>query len=179
MNSPLFGITMGDSSGVGPEILLLAAHAGRIPVPYVVYGDLAPLARLNQQLTLGLTLGLGLTYPLYDGGFLKSRTEVARVGAERAALQTEARQLELTAALDDQLSAYQTQQAILAYEEENVGNARESLSISTERFRLGQTNSLEVQQAQSTFEQTLGRRNLVRFNIKQAEVQLRLLAGQL
>ena len=99
--------------------------------------------------------------------------------AERAALQTEARQLELTAALDDQLSAYQTQQAILAYEEENVGKARESLSISTERFRLGQTNSLEVQQAQSTFEQTLGRRNLVRFNIKQAEVQLRLLAGQL
>ena len=127
----------------------------------------------------GLTLGLGLTYPLYDGGLLKSRTEIARVGAERAALQTEARKLELTAALDDQLSAYQTQQAILAYEEENVGNARESLSISTERFRLGQTNSLEVQQAQSTFEQTLGRRNLVRFNLKQAEVQLRLLAGQL
>ena len=56
MNSPLFGITMGDSSGVGPEILLLAAHAGRIPVPYVVYGDLAPLARLNAQLNLGLTL---------------------------------------------------------------------------------------------------------------------------
>jgi outer membrane protein TolC len=101
------------------------------------------------------------------------------VGAERAALQTEARKLELTAALDNQLSDYQTQQAILAYEEENVGNARESLNISTERFRLGQTNSLEVQQAQSTFEQTLGRRNLVRFNLKQAEVQLRLLAGQL
>ena len=127
----------------------------------------------------GLTLGLGLTYPLYDGGLLKSRAEVARVGAERAALQTEARKLELTAALDNQLSDYQTQQAILAYEEENVGNARESLNISTERFRLGQTNSLEVQQAQSTFEQTLGRRNLVRFNLKQAEVQLRLLAGQL
>ena len=127
----------------------------------------------------GLTLGLGLVYPLYDGGLLKSRADAARVGAERAALQTEARKLELTAALDNQLSAYQTQQAILAYEEENVGNARESLNISTERFRLGQTNSLEVQQAQSTFEQTLGRRNLVRFNLKQAEVQLRLLAGQL
>jgi len=127
----------------------------------------------------GLTLGLGLVYPLYDGGLLKSRADAARVGAERAALQTEARKLELTAALDNQLSDYQTQQAILAYEEENVGNARESLNISTERFRLGQTNSLEVQQAQSTFEQTLGRRNLVRFNLKQAEVQLRLLAGQL
>jgi len=48
------GITMGDSSGVGPEILLKAAQAKRISVPYVVYGDLAPLEKLNQ--TYGLTL---------------------------------------------------------------------------------------------------------------------------
>jgi len=50
------GISMGDSSGVGPEILLKAAQQNRIPVPYVVYGDLAPLQKLNQQMALGLTL---------------------------------------------------------------------------------------------------------------------------
>ncbi|MBL8240752.1 MAG: 4-hydroxythreonine-4-phosphate dehydrogenase PdxA [Bryobacterales bacterium] len=48
------GITIGDSSGVGPEILLKAAHENRIPVPYVVYGDLAPLARLNERYGLPL-----------------------------------------------------------------------------------------------------------------------------
>ena len=48
------GITMGDSSGVGPEILLKAAHENSIPVPYVVYGDLAPLAKLNEQYNLTL-----------------------------------------------------------------------------------------------------------------------------
>ena len=48
------GITMGDSSGVGPEILLKAAHENSIPVPYVVYGDLAPLTKLNQQYNLPL-----------------------------------------------------------------------------------------------------------------------------
>jgi 4-phospho-D-threonate 3-dehydrogenase / 4-phospho-D-erythronate 3-dehydrogenase len=52
--SNLIGVTMGDSSGVGPEILLKAAHAGRIPVPYVVFGDLAPLTQLNRLLALGL-----------------------------------------------------------------------------------------------------------------------------
>lgn len=52
--SKLIGITMGDSSGVGPEILLKAA--GDIPVPYVVYGDIAPLRQLNDQLGLGLTV---------------------------------------------------------------------------------------------------------------------------
>lgn len=68
MNSPLFGITMGDSSGVGPEILLLAAHAGRIPVPYVVYGDLAPLTKLNEQLDLNLTLRPIATPADYEPG---------------------------------------------------------------------------------------------------------------
>ena len=48
------GITMGDSSGVGPEILLKAAHENSIPVPYVVYGDLAPLTKLNEQFQLPL-----------------------------------------------------------------------------------------------------------------------------
>ncbi|MSV31482.1 MAG: 4-hydroxythreonine-4-phosphate dehydrogenase PdxA [Bryobacterales bacterium] len=50
------GISMGDSSGVGPEILLKAARENRIPVPYVVYGDMVPLQALNEQLGLGLDL---------------------------------------------------------------------------------------------------------------------------
>ena len=45
--SKLIGVTMGDSSGVGPEILLKAANV--IPVPYVVYGDLVPLQKLNED----------------------------------------------------------------------------------------------------------------------------------
>ena len=50
------GISMGDSSGVGPEILLKAARENRIAVPYVVYGDMVPLQALNEQLDLGLDL---------------------------------------------------------------------------------------------------------------------------
>ena len=56
MNTKLIGITMGDSSGVGPEILLKAAKEDRIPVPYVAYGDLVPLRKLNRDLGLGLEL---------------------------------------------------------------------------------------------------------------------------
>lgn len=48
------GITMGDSSGVGPEILIKAAHENRICVPYVVYGDLAALARASEPYSLTL-----------------------------------------------------------------------------------------------------------------------------
>jgi 4-hydroxythreonine-4-phosphate dehydrogenase len=52
----IFGITMGDSSGVGPEILLKAAKAGELRRPFVVYGDLAVLERANHELGLGLAL---------------------------------------------------------------------------------------------------------------------------
>jgi 4-hydroxythreonine-4-phosphate dehydrogenase len=44
------GITMGDSSGVGPEILLKAAHAGELTSAFVVYGDAAVLEHCARQL---------------------------------------------------------------------------------------------------------------------------------
>ena len=52
----ILGITMGDSSGVGPEILLKAAAAGSIREPHVVYGDLAVLERANRDLRFGVSL---------------------------------------------------------------------------------------------------------------------------
>ena len=41
--SGIFAVTMGDSSGVGPEILLKAFHQKEIRYPFVVYGDLEVL----------------------------------------------------------------------------------------------------------------------------------------
>jgi 4-hydroxythreonine-4-phosphate dehydrogenase len=52
----VFGITMGDSSGVGPEILLRAWAAGELRHPVVAYGDLAVLEECNQRLGCGASL---------------------------------------------------------------------------------------------------------------------------
>lgn len=52
----MFGITMGDSSGVGPEILLKAWTQGEIHHPVVVYGDLAVLDLCNARLGYGARL---------------------------------------------------------------------------------------------------------------------------
>jgi 4-hydroxythreonine-4-phosphate dehydrogenase len=46
----LYGITIGDSSGVGPEILLKAFRDREIEHPFVAYGDLAVLAHYNDLL---------------------------------------------------------------------------------------------------------------------------------
>jgi 4-phospho-D-threonate 3-dehydrogenase / 4-phospho-D-erythronate 3-dehydrogenase len=52
----MFGITMGDSSGVGPEILLKAWAEGKIRRPAVAYGDLAALDFYNGRLGYGVPL---------------------------------------------------------------------------------------------------------------------------
>lgn len=49
-------ITMGDSSGVGPEIALGAAVRGEVPGAFVVVGDLAVLEACNERLGFGARL---------------------------------------------------------------------------------------------------------------------------
>jgi 4-hydroxythreonine-4-phosphate dehydrogenase len=50
------GITMGDSSGVGPEILLKAAAEGSVRTPFVVFGDYEVLERCRSELGLAVPL---------------------------------------------------------------------------------------------------------------------------
>ncbi|GAB4496360.1 MAG: TolC family protein [Saprospiraceae bacterium] len=127
----------------------------------------------------GLSLGATLSIPLYTGGNIKRQIDVAQVQAQQANYRLSAQRIAIEADLDNQLAFFQTNQQVLNLEEENVKNARESLNVSTERFRLGQTNALEVQTAQNTLEQALARRNLVQYNLKATEIQLRFLAGEL
>jgi 4-phospho-D-threonate 3-dehydrogenase / 4-phospho-D-erythronate 3-dehydrogenase len=56
LNRTLYGITVGDSSGVGPEILLKAFKAGEITQPFVAYGDMEALATYNDMLVYGVPL---------------------------------------------------------------------------------------------------------------------------
>jgi 4-phospho-D-threonate 3-dehydrogenase / 4-phospho-D-erythronate 3-dehydrogenase len=52
----IVGVTMGDSSGVGPEILLKAAASGELTVSYVVYGDVEVLTRSRRELGMDIPL---------------------------------------------------------------------------------------------------------------------------
>jgi 4-phospho-D-threonate 3-dehydrogenase / 4-phospho-D-erythronate 3-dehydrogenase len=52
----MLGVTMGDSSGVGPEILLKSFSQGELGYPFVCYGDLAVLEYCNQLLAYNVSL---------------------------------------------------------------------------------------------------------------------------
>lgn len=79
----MIGITLGDACGVGPEILLRAWCAGKLPHELVVFGDLAALALAQERLGLAADIhvvdGPGDARPgrlnLIDLGLLRS-TEI-------------------------------------------------------------------------------------------------------
>ncbi len=50
----IYGVTVGDSSGVGPEILLKAFRGGELKHPVVAFGDLAALEYYNHRLGWGV-----------------------------------------------------------------------------------------------------------------------------
>jgi outer membrane protein TolC len=127
----------------------------------------------------GFSIGAGLVVPIYDGGNTKRQVEAARLAAQQSSLRIESQRLAFESELDNQLAFFQSQQQTLALEEENVRIARENLAVSTERFRVGTTNGLEPQIAQNSLEMALARRDLVLYNLKIAEIRLRLLAGEI
>src|SRR5262245_20646674 len=55
-SSMIYGITMGDSSGVGPEILLKAFRNGELQRPVVAFGDVDALDYYNDRLGYGVPL---------------------------------------------------------------------------------------------------------------------------
>lgn len=65
----LYGITLGDSSGVGPEILLKAFRNGEVQHPIVVFGDIAALAYYNDLLGYAVPLH-PVTAPAHTPGGL-------------------------------------------------------------------------------------------------------------
>lgn len=134
---------------------------------------------LKNNTQAGVVVGATFSMPLYTGGNIRRAVEVAKVQAQQAALQIAEQENFLAQSLEDFLTEFETQQAIFQLEDDNVRIARENLSVSTERFRLGQTNALETQIAQNTLEQALFRRNLSLYNLKLAEVNLKALAGEL
>lgn len=68
-NERPYGITLGDSNGVGPEILLKAYSANQVPRPFRVFGDRAVLEYYNEKLSLGVPVS---DLDIQDPGLLKT-----------------------------------------------------------------------------------------------------------
>jgi len=129
--------------------------------------------------TLGPQVSGTLSVPLYNAGETKRKTTLAKIETETARYDLDRLKLQLSTELQNTINDFGNQQALLNIETDNNRLARENLEISIQRFRQGQTTSLEVHQAQEYFVQSSTRLINFRYNLKLAETRLKQMVSEL
>ncbi|MBS4057427.1 MAG: TolC family protein [Bacteroidales bacterium] len=129
--------------------------------------------------SLGLTYGIQANMNLFDGfNNLRERRNAA-IMIESGRIRTESLENELTGELQKNYDSYQNKLRLLAMETQNVRSSAENLSISGERFRLGDLSGIEFREAQLNHMTAQGRLLQVLYEAKLLEINLLQLSGEL
>ena len=137
----------------------------------------AGLILLNRN--LGFNYGLTASWRIFNGFTLNNRIKNAQLQVENASLNFTNSQTQIEQQLLIAFKRFQDDQKILDLEEDNLKLVRESVNIALERFRVGTSNTLELQTIQQTFEDALTRLEEARLNAKVSETTLMKLNGNL
>jgi outer membrane protein len=121
----------------------------------------------------GPTFGLNAVIPIYNGGAIKKELESSSVNIATQQVLVEQLKNDLDTRILVAFRNFEYAKKMLQLNEENVAVADENVRISLERFRLNQTNSVEVKQAQGSYEDALYNVILARYNAKLAEIELK------
>ncbi len=127
----------------------------------------------------GPSVGASVTLPLYQAGSVSRQIASARIFLESMRYSLEDAQKQATAAARNALEEFDNQRRMLLIERENASLAKENLDISMQRLRLGQSTSLELRQAQESYEQSRTRLINIQYGLKIAETKLKQLLAEL
>ena len=127
----------------------------------------------------GISYGIRGTMSIFDGFNRTREIQNAKILLETTDLQIENLRLEINAELERAYVNYQNSIDLITLERENLGVARENAEIALERYRLGNTNALELREAQRNAVQAESRLLDAVYNTKIAEIELLRLTGQM
>ncbi len=127
----------------------------------------------------GFNYGATATIPIFQGFNIGRQIKNSKLDVMNAGLSLESANLQITADLYNAWRIFSNNLELLQIEEQNILFAREILDISQERFRIGVSNTVELLEAQRTFENAMIRLADARFNAKISETDLRRLNGEL
>ena len=127
----------------------------------------------------GPTVGLNATIPIFNGGMVKKQQESSAVNIAIQQIQLDQIKNELDSKILTAYKNFDYATKMLKLNEENVKVAQENVQITLERYRLNQSNSIEIKQAQGSYEDALYNVILARYNAKTAEIELKKLSNDL
>ncbi|GBL36167.1 hypothetical protein EMGBS15_17620 [Filimonas sp.] len=137
----------------------------------------AGFALLNQN--LGFNAGLSVSWNLFNGSIIKNQIRVADIQFKNSTLESDRLQNSLYANAYIAYMRWQGDKEIADLEEENINLAKQSLTITTERMKLGLGTYLEIKESQSSYEAAITRLVTARYNLKESETTLKKLTGEL
>ena len=97
-------------------------------------------------------LRAALSLPLFDGFSREQRIEEATAARNNARAVTRARELQLTQEVTAANLTLNASAQTVAVQEQNAARAREELTLTEERYRVGAATFLDVTQARATYE---------------------------
>jgi outer membrane protein len=152
-----------------------AYNFGRQSNASVVNPEFQPLFNLNK----GFNYGFSATIPILNN--FNTRRLVKQAGLELDYQKTlyVAQRSRIDLGLNSTFKDYVHQKRALALEEENIGLAKENVTIALARFRQGVSTYIELREAQISLEDAYNRLIAARYNTKIAETELFRLKGDL
>lgn len=127
----------------------------------------------------GVSGGLNLTWNLFDGGTTINRVKNAKINLENQELQKEQILINIERDFNNAWDNYQNRLSIYKLQEENIITAQNNFDRTSEKFKLGQINSIEFRLAQINLLNTELSRNQAKYLAKLAELELLQISGEL
>ena len=134
---------------------------------------------LKEQQTNGVSAGLQINMPLFQGFQNQIRAENTQMRLQNRKNQLQQAELNLKRDLTNAYATYQQNLRTLRMEKRNVENARLNLTRTREAYQIGQATSTQLREAQVNFTRAQSRLTNARYDAKLAEVELYQLAGLL
>ena len=125
------------------------------------------------------SVGIASRWNFYDGNHRKNQIAISKINTQIIEKQQENLDAQILIDLTLAFNQYRSDEELLAFEEQNKTLAEENLSIALEKFRLGGSSILELNEAQRGFDTALNRLVNAEYNIKISELELLLLSGGL
>jgi len=128
---------------------------------------------------LGFNAGLTASWTIFNGGNTSRQIRNTEVQLMSSQLYYSDTKAVIESEVLNAYNLFKNAMELLSLEEENFKLAKENVDIALERFKLGNVTSLELKEAQKSFEDAQARLVTARYETKVAETELMRLSGML
>ncbi len=137
------------------------------------------LGFVAQSNSRGLNYGITASINIFDGFNQRRNERIAKIKIDNADLLALQQQHVVETSLMQAFQSYQTNIALYRLEERNVQIAKQNLTITMEKFRIGTINSVEFRDAQENYLDAVTRYNSSKLQAKLSETYLKEIVGSI